>query len=149
MTIYNGGPDQLLDKTYAFVSGVNFISGWADTYTALQTATTTDYNYGTGIYLLASAVARGRVQPDFTNTVAIQSMTIYNGGPDQLLDKTYAFVSGVNFISGWADTYTALQTATTTDYNYGTGIYLLASAVARGRVQPDFTNTVAIQSMTI
>src|SRR5260221_3767963 len=50
-----------------------FFPSWTMGYLAANVVTTTDYNYGSGIYLLNSAVGRGKQADNFDATVKIQS----------------------------------------------------------------------------
>src|SRR5205807_810202 len=147
-TEYDGSPDQLQKYTWTFIAGTTFIAAFANSYTATKVVTSTIFDYGTSIYLLHSAVARGQHQSLVAGTDLVQSYTEYDGSPDQLQKYTWTFIAGTTFIAAFANSYTAASVVTSTIFDYGTSIYLLHSAVARGQHQSLVAGTDIVQSYT-
>ena len=94
------------------------------------------------------ATARGKQAADFTSSVKLQNITFTDGSVDALNDYTFNLGPDTFFIEGWGSGYAADKVLTTTDYNYGSSITLLALATARGKQAANFDSTVKLQNIT-
>src|SRR5260221_14382166 len=78
-----------------------FFPSWTMGYLAANVVTTTDYNYGSGVYLLNSAVARGKQADNFDATVKIRSKNRFVGKEGKFRGGPYSFKKKNLFIADW------------------------------------------------